>query len=389
MKKTFFTIILSIFVSIISAQQYSENFYYYQGEKISLKHSADKIFLRFAQDANETQISALLSNDTSLRLMPNVNFDDTFLIFAILEEKSGNDISSTTIDFYKSSPEVVSVMPLFRYTNMLLVLKDEFIVKLKNSTSYSNLQKLADKNNCIIGEENQFVKNQFMINVSEKSNLDALQMSNLFYETDFFEFSEPNFIILNAFNSNDTYFTDQWGLKNTGQYGGIIGIDIKAEQAWTITEGSPDIRIAVADVGVDLMHPDLESNILPGYDFIDFGGAPRFADEIHGTACAGIIGAIKDNDIGITGVAPNCKIIPMRIGDWSPNSIDVQITANAINWAIVYGEVDVISNSWGMYPNTPITNAINNAITNGRNGKGCVVVFAVGNSNESTVSYSQ
>jgi len=72
-------------------------------------------------------------------------------------------------------------------------------------------------------------------------------------------------------------------------------------------------------MGVDLTHPDLQANLLPGYDASgnNSGGAPVWSTDNHGTACAGIVGAIKDNNLGISGVAPSCKIIPIHMSNSS------------------------------------------------------------------------
>ena len=386
MKKVIFIIILCISVafSMLNAQQGSrESFYYCQDKKIYLQQKTNLIFLKFTPNADRKQIENIINSDIELQPMLGANFDDCFSIYAVLEEKNGENISLTTIETFKTNPYVIFATSLFEYNNILQVLTDEFVVKLKPSTSYTQLQILAENNNCNIGEENQFVQNQYIIKVPKISDLNALQMSNLFYETGLFDFSEPNFLILNAYNSSDTYFVDQWGLKNTGQYGGIYGIDIKSEQAWNITTGL-GVKVALIDDGVDLTHPDLVANLLPGYEHpssgYNTGGAAVWNNENHGTACAGIIGAIKDNGIGISGVAPNCKIIPMRINGWGP-LFNIDIAADGINWAWQNG-ADVINCSWGgSSPNTPTINAINNAVTQGRNGNGCIVVCASGNNN--------
>ena len=94
------------------------------------------------------------------------------------------------------------------------------------------------------------------------------------YETGMCEYAEPNFFQEIRY-ANDRYPL-QWGLNNTGQSGGTPGLDINAEQAWTITRGNPNIKVAVIDSGVDLTHPDLQANLLPGYD------AVRVADNLGG-----------------------------------------------------------------------------------------------------------
>ena len=104
--------------------------------------------------------------------------------------------------------------------------------------------------------------------------------------------------------------SSQWPLESTE------GSGIFAKEAWTISKGSPDIKIAVLDDGVELTHSDLKANLLKGFNAVTdnvtgTNGAPKPGDT-HGTKCSGIIAAV-DNNQGITGVAPHCKIIPIRI----------------------------------------------------------------------------
>ena len=107
---------------------------------------------------------------------------------------------SSTIESFKARDEVVSVEYLLHETGNFSAFTDEFVVKLKETTSYVQLQELAAKNDCKVGEENQLVKNKFKLYVSKTSKLNAIQMASLFYEAGFFEFTTPNFVTLNAFN---------------------------------------------------------------------------------------------------------------------------------------------------------------------------------------------
>jgi len=110
-----------------------------------------------------------------------------------------------------------------------------------------------------------------------------LEYANQFHESGLFDAASPEFIhygenagflqsnaaLANSgLNSvNDTFYEHQWGLKNTGQNNGIPEIDIKAEQAWTITKGNYNgniIKVAVYDDGFEMNHPDLAGNLLPG-----------------------------------------------------------------------------------------------------------------------------
>lgn len=174
-------------------------------------------------------------------------------------------------------------------------------------------------------------------------------------------------------------------LKNTGQNGGTSGIDIHAEQAWNITTGSSSIRVAVYDQGFEMNHPDLQNNVYgTGYD-AETGTTPSIVRGNHGTACAGIVGAQQNNSIGISGVATSTSLMSVSLDlSWFDTP---QQLANGFNWAWQNG-ADVISNSWGGYnPSTIIEDAINNTLTNGRSGKGTVVVFAAENEDNTNIRY--
>jgi subtilisin family serine protease len=151
--------------------------------------------------------------------------------------------------------------------------------------------------------------------------------------------------------------------------------------AWTITKGSSSIKIAVLDEGVDTTHPSLRSAVVAERDFI--GGnstAMPDGDDAHGTACAGIV---LSRSSTFPGVAPRCSLIAVRIamGDGTPNGwvFDDFATADAIDWSWRQG-ADVLSNSWGGgAPSDAISRAFARARTQGRNGRGTVVIIAAGN----------
>jgi hypothetical protein len=150
--------------------------------------------------------------------------------------------------------------------------------------------------------------------------------------------------------------------------------------------------VAVLDIGVDLNHPDLVNNLLPGFDATgnNSAGAPtgNTGDAAHGTACAGIIAAQANNAIGIAGVAYSCRILPVRITNRSTgwSTTESQFITNGINWARQNG-ADVISMSFGCIETNALNTAITSAVNIGRNNNGCVLVAASGNGNASTVGY--
>jgi subtilisin family serine protease len=111
---------------------------------------------------------------------------------------------------------------------------------------------------------------------------------------------------------SDADFGQQWNLNNTGQTGGNPDADIDAPEAWNIFSGDSNITLAVIDTGVDLDHPDLQANLVPGYDFYNDDAIPD-DDNSHGTHAAGIAAAIGNNGVGISGVSWAAKIMSLKI----------------------------------------------------------------------------
>ncbi|MEM7529838.1 MAG: S8 family serine peptidase [Pseudomonadota bacterium] len=158
----------------------------------------------------------------------------------------------------------------------------------------------------------------------------------------------------------------------------------EADLAHQVVRGSPDVRVAILDEGVDVGHPDLSGVIAGMYDATDDDAwqQPEPWDG-HGTACAGLAAAMHDNGQGILGIGAGCSILAVRIafstepgGAWVTRD---QWIRRAIDWSVAQG-ADVISNSWGggIYSQS-IANAIERARQRGRGGKGAVVAVAAGN----------
>ena len=214
---------------------------------------------------------------------------------------------------------------------------------------------------------------------------------------------------------NDPLYPQQWHLKATnqtsadGQVSVTAGEDCNVESVW----GYPGnggyrgrgINIAILDNGVDLNHPDLVANLLPAMYHYDFlfpiydqsfygtyqsvgGGGPKYTNDNHGTAVAGVAAAQGNNSIGVTGVAPEASLISYRIlgstpypnqfNTWTPT--DFNGAALSTNNSIIH----IKNNSWGYasyyhgYDNLEAA-ALQNARSSGRWSKGTIVVFAAMN----------
>jgi len=180
--------------------------------------------------------------------------------------------------------------------------------------------------------------------------------------------------------SNDPLSSLQWHLDNAGQTGGTPGADIRAVNAWARTEVDPDLVVAVIDTGVEA-HEDL--NWIPGYDATGGGGpGTPGPNQGHGTSCAGLIGAIGNNGIGVIGVAPGVKIMPIRLCDDAGMWAEADDIAAGIRWAFQNG-ARVLSNSWRYgLPSAEIHEAIIEATE-----AGAVVLFAADNTQGEEVAY--
>jgi len=120
---------------------------------------------------------------------------------------------------------------------------------------------------------------------------------------------------------------------------------LDAETAWATATGN-GIIVGLLDTGTDGTHPDLEEQLVEGYDPLlnrTIDPTADYDSDGHGTHTAGIIAAKKD-DKGVTGLAPDAKIMPIRI--FNPNYIGDFYVAKGVKWAVDNG-ADVLSNSWG------------------------------------------
>ena len=117
------------------------------------------------------------------------------------------------------------------------------------------------------------------------------------------EVAEPFAKIESIGIPSDPMFAQQWHWENTGQSGGLIGADIKAVPAWSISTGSPEVIVAVHDGGVLATHPDLQQNMWWGTGFNFVTNSPLLTPDVHGTHVAGLVAAVRNNNLGVSGIA--------------------------------------------------------------------------------------
>jgi subtilase family protein/SdrD B-like protein/GEVED domain-containing protein/proprotein convertase P-domain-containing protein len=202
----------------------------------------------------------------------------------------------------------------------------------------------------------------------------------------------------------DPMFGNQWHLLNVGQevgnpdlqnLFGVAGEDIHVVDAWNFVDanGNPirgdGIFVAVIDSGVQLFHPDLAGNISPILRFNSANGTNNVNPDLsnnqsyHGTAVAGIIGAVSDNAEGGVGVAPGVTLVPIKA------DLGFGISDQSLEDALLYAmshDVDITNNSFGpiqarqAVPLSPtLLQTLRDAVIFGRDGKGMINIFAAGN----------
>ena len=414
----FFTLIFLIFLTgYLNAQSKITNFFYGPDGIEQFEISNKKILVKFSSETDFTIQKQILDKESNL-----LTLDQSMLL-------PSPKVTVIPIKDNISNPELEALLlrlkseSAIEYANHFLTYKDEtdhgilndLYVKLNSLDDTAILQNEVSKLNAEVLSVYPYNDLIYRVGVNSSSDGNAIDIANKLHETGLFAFAEPNFLKLlkplyknnngtkkkkadlkNNSNkssllvTNDPFEGDQWSLENTGTntstWGGVAGADMNVFPAWNTTTGSSTIKVAILDEGVDLVHPDLVANLLPGYDATGLGsaGAPS-GDDAHGTACAGIVASEGNNNIGTVGVAYTSKIIPVRIayqdanGDWVTSNAEI---ADGIDWAWQTAGADILSNSWGGgSPSNLINASVDGAILSGRGGLGSPVLFAAGNGN--------
>jgi subtilisin family serine protease len=181
----------------------------------------------------------------------------------------------------------------------------------------------------------------------------------------------------------------QWHLHSDGSLAEIWprildGADINAPEAWAMSTGDPSVVVAVLDGGIPPDHPDLPAGSrVAGWDYVDRDDDPSPVGtgslSSHGTAVAGVILGAR-NGRGVVGVCPACRLMPARVLAPDSTARDGDLIA-----AILFAaeRADVLNASWSFDPHAYVSPAIYDAIrwaaTEGRGGRGAVLVFSAGN----------
>ena len=380
------------------------------GNKISLALSPDDIGVRFetadvAADAFRSVRGSVRRTAApgveQYRLAPR-RFDRTMLLHG---PGAARTAVSTTRDALsaRAMTDVRRTLPVYveEESQLRVIVTREITVRFKANVTATQRTKILKSFELTIRATNEFNPRQYVVvPASDVDESDIIRLANRLSESREVEYAAPNFVSeqRKLALTNDPMLTNQWHLNNDGGKGAVAGEDVKAFAAWDISPGGkPKVVIAIVDDGVDIEHPDLQANIWVnpkaaapdrnGRNFFDkdFDPRPRYfhtpfndtqLNDIHGTACAGVAAAVGNNKAGVAGIAYRCTILPVKVFGGEGLAPNDRI-ADSIRYAGQHA--DIISNSWGIPRNPDVESAIQDVVTTGRRGKGCLVFCATGN----------
>jgi flagellar hook assembly protein FlgD len=231
----------------------------------------------------------------------------------------------------------------------------ELIIKFKASVSVLEKEKILNTFN--VKEISNLNMGGFSL-VSVPKDTDLKELANVLLTNTQIEFVEPNYEVKSTYVPNDPGFSMQWHLNK-----------IQSPKAWDTTRGATNISVAVIDGGVQTNHPDLTGKIINPYNAVT--GGTTFISDDHATHVAGIIAATM-NQVGVAGIAPNVKIMPINV--FSGEAASTSDVVKGIYYA-ANNQADVINMSLG----SGYYSYAEEAAVNYAKSKGSIIIAAAGN----------
>ncbi|MBK8566722.1 MAG: S8 family serine peptidase [Saprospiraceae bacterium] len=286
------------------------------------------------------------------------------------------------------------------------ILTDEIIVRFRGSIEEKQVRSIAKKLGLTILRTIPFAGNAWHFRVNKAGLYLPLYICDQLVQLDLVEYAEPNLFHTfedDAISPNNYLFPEQWDhpLINTPDAWQEVNDHLGVAQRF----GNPDVYLAVVDSGVNTDHPQFNRNVSNGqpkvvaaFNFNNMVANNNSLGGSHGTNCASasvgytdvssVAGGVPDGTVGIAG---NCRLIAVRRGGTEADYADMYVWIGGFNPnstrmgfpAILARGADIITSSFGAGFTAPIAGVMRDAFdfltTYGRNGKGVILTFSVGN----------
>ena len=364
--------------------QNNRPFYYYYDEKIYLQVQQHQVVVVFESEPAQAavrmakEVAGLTLTDILAPIQAAVF--ETSMEFSALRERLETD------------PMVRNVLPVYQTAQEeVWIAADQIILQAKSLADQAAVERLCANVGLILKEKLPFGPKvpPFLVYQSPRFQ-NPLVLANLIQENRLTLFAQADFTFRaqSDYVPNDNLFNQQTFLNR------LDDVDIDATEAWDITQGNPNLVVAVIDGnGYDLRHADMTGKFINPYDAVNDDNDPSATgtSDNHGTPCAGLIGAATNNGTGVAGVAFNVKVMPVIIGfnlnggSFSTNNTIIGRAASKISGTA--GMV-AVSNSWSTSSNDAAREQIYTQMRqNSRGGLGAVVLGSSGNDNGNLLRY--
>ncbi|MCC6285593.1 MAG: S8 family serine peptidase [Phycisphaerales bacterium] len=234
-------------------------------------------------------------------------------------------------------PKFVEVAGELEFTGQLIVRPRQELAAEDRARALAMLDGLTIK---AYGEVDEFIVRASTPEGAAKGTGEN-ELASRLMTTGLFEYAHPNWMCYPLDTPNDPEFPNQWHHQN-----------MQSELAWDISTGSNDVIVAFTDTGIDLTHPDLAPNRVPGFnaptDTAEVDGGQVNDLNGHGTHVAGCGAAIGNNGIGVSGCGWNMKIMMVRVSDSSGGGAYLDDILQGARWAVEHGAVSASSSYSGV-----------------------------------------
>jgi subtilisin family serine protease len=371
-------------------------YYYYEGNPYHLDPVTDAVFIEISSNVNQAGLDNLLAQYPELYLKQNFSLEykkDFVYVNRVLNEVEYLSLLASL----NERSEIVNASPVFKMRegegnpSTLIGVEKEIIAQFKSNISDLQIGEYISLKGMTISQRFDLSGGKTYLMRIPKGEY-SIDYANELYLSGLVNYSEPNLYFTNllAADPNDPFFPMQWSHRNLGNnipdgVAGTPGCDMRTDSAWQITMGDPSVIVSIVDTGIDTLHEDLHERMIIGLSINTYSNLPyAWDDNNHGTACAGIVAATGNNNLGVIGVAPLSRIFGVKIFNASGSTNSTAII-NGLIAAWQRGSW-VSSNSWGGgSPIAAADNAILDGVTLGRGGKGVVWTFATHNYNSSSI----